>query len=548
MPTLLLRFPSGRYHATPWGHHVNEGLVEWPPSPWRLLRALIACGYATQGWSEVPPVGRRLFETLASTLPRYRLPRASVAHSRHFMPTGVLEKGREKTTLVFDTWADVGTRALAVRWDCAIDQEAMTLLDRLADHLGYLGRSESWVFGESIPDDAALPPGDDAYPHVDGQRGDRAWEQISLMAAEPSATYNTWRSQAVAKVLEPFPLREGKKTIAKKMEKDRAKAEAPYPLDLVDCLQRDTAWWKEHRWSQPPGSRRVLYWRRSDSLSTGTPILATPKVASRVTTMLLALTTPSGSRSALPMRTRALPQAELLHRVLIARAGRGNRVHCPELTGKDAEGKPLTGHQHADLLPVDLDGDGHLDHIVIHARMGLGPTAQDAIRALKRTWTKGGVGELHVALAGQGRPDDLRQLPAPLHAGVTALLGQPAGSRIWSSFTPLVLPRHQKARGPNTLEGQVLAELTSRGLPPARVEILTWNDQTRDLRHAVRARRYPARQPPVDAGFAVRLTFDQPITGPLALGYAAHFGLGLFLASDDARDQPLLGHLHSHVL
>lgn len=532
MPTLLLRFPGGRYHATPWGHHVNEGLVEWPPSPWRLLRTLMACGYATQRWSEVPPAARRLIETLASTLPRYRLPRASVAHSRHFMPTSILEKGREKTTLVFDTWADVGDRTLAIRWDCVVDDEALALFSRLGAHLGYLGRSESWVLAEAIPDDAVLPTGDDAYPHLDGQRGDRGWEQISLMAPELPGAYRGWRNQAVAKALEPFPLPEGKKAISKKIEKDRAKAEAPYPVDLVDCLQRDTAWWKQHRWSQPPGSRRVLYWRRSDSLNVGTSTPPTPNAPRRVTTMLLALTTPSGSRSALPLRARALPQAELLHRGLVARAGRGQRVQCPELTGRDAEGQPLTGHQHAHLLPVDLDGDGHLDHIVIYARMGLGPAAQEAVRTLKRTWMKGGIGELHVALAGQGDPDHLRQLSAPLQVGVTALLGQQGGSRIWNSFTPLVLPRHRKRRGANTLEGQIVAELTSRGLPPAMVEILPWDDETRQLRHAVRARRWPARQPPVDAGFAVRLTFGTPISGPLTLGYGAHFGLGLFVATD----------------
>ena len=142
MATLLLRFPGGRYHATPWGHHVNEGLVEWPPSPWRLLRALIACGYATQGWGQVPPAGKRLIESLAGTLPRYRLPPASVSHTRHFMPIGVLAKGREKTTLVFDTWADVGKGTLAVRWDCSLDEEARSLFAVLAAHLGYLGRSE----------------------------------------------------------------------------------------------------------------------------------------------------------------------------------------------------------------------------------------------------------------------------------------------------------------------------------------------------------------------------------------------------------------------
>jgi len=47
-------------------------------------------------------------------------------------------------------------------------------------------------------------------------------------------------------------------------------------------------------------------------------------------------------------------------------------------------------------------------------------------------------------------------------------------------------------------------------------------------------RRHPARRPPVDAGFAVRLTFDAPVRGPIALGYGSHFGLGLFVVTDDA--------------
>ena len=165
--------------------------------------------------------------------------------------------------------------------------------------------------------------------------------------------------------------------------------------------------------------------------------------------------------------------------------------------------------------------------------MGLGPDAQQAVRTLKRTWTKGGVGELQVALAGQGDLDQLRALPSPLQAGVTAVLGPLGSTRAWASFTPLVLPRFQKRRGTNTLEGQVAAELASRGLPQASVEVLPWDDQTRELRHAVRTRRHPAKPPPADAGFAVRLVFETPVTGPVALGYGAHFGLGLFLAAGD---------------
>lgn len=530
MPTLMLRFPGGRYHATPSGHHVNEGIVEWPPSPWRLLRALISCGYTTQRWNEgLPVVARRLVETLASTLPTYRLPPASVAHSRHFMPKGVLDKGREKTTLVFDTWADVGEGTLAVRWPCVLDAEAEALFGTLAEHLGYLGRSESWVVAEASSDSAPLPPGFEAFPHTEGRRGDRGCEQVSVMAAELPADYAQWRNESVARALEDFPIPEGKK-VPKKLDDERRKAVAPYPVDIIDCLERSTAWWKQHRWSQPPGSRRVLYWRPSDALSVAPPADAARRAPRPVTTMLLSLSTGNGARSALPTRVRTLPQAELMHRALAQRLRDDERGSCPELTGKDADGAPLSGHQHGHVLPLDLDGDGHLDHIVIHAPMGLSARAQEIVRSLKRTWTKGGVGELRLAVAGQGNLSDLRRLPAPLSDGVAAVLGGVDGTKVWESLTPFVAPRYLKKSGANTLEGQVIAELASRDLPPARVEVLPWDDATRQLRHCIRVRRYPAKPPPVDAGYGLRLIFDEAVNGPISLGYGSHFGLGVFVA------------------
>lgn len=530
MPTLLIRFPAGRYHATPWGHHVNEGLVEWPPSPWRLLRALIACGYATQGWDAVPDAARRMVEGMSSALPVYVLPPASVAHTRHYMPTGVLDKGREKTTMVFDTWADVQGGALAVRWPCTLDAESADLFARLAVLLGYVGRSESWAIAESIPDDAELPCGAKAYPHVDGHRGDHSSEQVSLMAPEPAADYLSWRTANVEAALRDFPLPASGKPPAKLL-KQRSEAEEPYPPTLLDCLQKDTSWWKSHRWSQPPGSRRVLYWRPADGLEVAPPSHAARREPAAVRMMLLALTTSSGSRSALPPVTRTLPQAELIHRSLVARVADGRTVDCPELTGRDAEGRPLKGHRHTHVLPLDLDGDGRLDHVVLHAPMGLGPDAQWAVRTLKRTWTKGSVGELRLAVAGQGDIDTLRSVRHPLAKGIAALLGPIDGGTVWQSATPLVLPRFQKRRGPNSLEGQILAELSSRGLPRASVEVRPWDEQTLPLRHAVRVRRRPALAPPVDAGIAIRLVFEAPVKGPLSLGYGSHFGLGMFVVA-----------------
>jgi CRISPR-associated protein Csb2 len=496
---------------------------------------LIACGYSTLGWTEVPDAGRRLVESLAATLPSFHLPPAVVAHTRHYMPYGVLDKGREKTTLVFDAWADVGEGELLIGWPAELDAESRSLLSTLVGNLNYLGRSESWVLADEVraPDDAQ---GWNAYPHVEGTRPEQGWEQVSLMAAESRGEYERWRLGAVLRAMEALPKTTGKRAADKKLIALRAEKEAPYPLDLTVCLQMDTAWWKSHGWSQPPGSRRVLYWRKSDSLTVGPPVVRRAAEPRSVGFFLLALSTPSGRQGGLPARTRVLPQAEMLHRSLVSLAGRGHPAHCPELTGRDSSGQPLAGHRHAHILPLDLDRDGRLDHVLLHAAMAFGGLAQRAVRSLSRTWSKGGVAELSVAIAGHGQNlDVLRGLRPPLNLGIESVLGPAGGTRRWRSATPFVPPRFLKRRGVNSLEGQIAAELLSRFLPPASVQLVRWadaDDTTSRLRHCVRVRRPPAPPPPLDVGFIVHLEFETPVEGPIAIGYGCHFGLGLFEASN----------------
>src|SRR5438477_2922399 len=106
MPVIIrLQFPGGRYHGTPWGRHVNEGVPEWPPSPWRLLRALVAVWKRTCSDLSEQQV-QRVLEPLLSP-PRFHLPPFRVAHTRHYMPLG--NKSPKElvgggTTLVFDTF------------------------------------------------------------------------------------------------------------------------------------------------------------------------------------------------------------------------------------------------------------------------------------------------------------------------------------------------------------------------------------------------------------------------------------------------------------
>lgn len=530
MPTLLLRFPGRRYHATPWGHHVNEGLIEWPPSPWRLLRALLATGYAKCHWpADGPPLAaRRLVEKLASVVPHYRLPNAVGTHSRHYMPLARFKNGREETTLVFDTWAQIDGGEIAVHWDVALDAEERAELEQLASALDYVGRSESWV-------EATLASPDEAAGAFDVRPGEAAdcpgpgWEQVALLAALAPDEYAAWRAKAIAAGAAAVSTLDakGKPLPAARRRKEIEVIERAHPRDTLACLQVETAWLQQLGWTQPPGSRKLLYWRRADSLATLPPKPQQRRAhAPPVACMLLALASASGRANTLPRAQRSLAQGELLHRALVDNACRLGG-HSAVLSGCDEQGRPLTlPHRHAHLLHLDLDGDGALDHVLIWAPMGLDDLARAAVRATRRTYTKGGVEPLRLALAGAGNLQDVLSASA----AENSLWRATAPSRIWISATPFVPPRHLKKRGTNSLEGQVRAELRSRGLPePARVVWLDprADDTARALRHHVRTRRTgPA--PACDIGLALRLEFEVAVAGPLCLGYASHFGLGRF--------------------
>lgn len=547
MPTLLLRFPGRRYHATPWGHHVNEGLIEWPPSPWRVLRALLSAGYTAGGWPaymdepwlSVPPLAaRRLIEALASVAPRYRLPPATGAHTRHYMPMAEFKDGQERTTMVFDTWAQIEDGELAITWDVALDEDALAMLRDLARHLGYLGRSESWVQARLATEAQAQQLQHNCWPCAQSAPPGPGWEQVSLLAPQQPAQYAPWRAAALSRELDalpPLPVpansRKPPSHAARKLQAERDARAAMFPQDILACLQVDTTFLRQHGWSQPPGTLKLLYWRRSDALEAtarAAPSLG-PRAAPAVPAVLLAIASQSLNTHALPTTARTLPQAELLHRQVLGAFGRlGPRLHSPVLSGCDAAGKPLRGaHRHAHVLPMDLDADGHLDHILVWAPDGLQVQEQQALRLIRRTYTQGGVGALRLAWAGAGELAELARLPAPHGPNLQRSLGP---ARRWVSATPFVLPRHLKPRGAHTLAGQVAAELASRGLPaPVHVQWLDPHEHElgRQLRHAARVRRF-GPPPPADTGFALSLHFAEPVAGPICLGYGSHFGLGRF--------------------
>src|SRR5690606_13894109 len=215
-----------------------------------------------------------------------------------------------------------------------------------------------------------------------------------------SSDLAAWRESALARDLAEFETQRGKKPTPK----DRQRLEAPYPKDLVACLLVETADLQRHGWSQPPGSRRVLYTRPPQVVETRPAVsVRGRRAASPVEAALLALASDTRRGNVLPPFTRCLPQAELLHQSLISLLGE-RAPECAVLTGRDPRtGRPLAGrHDHAHYLPLDLDEDGRLDHVLIYARMGLDDLAQRAIQRLRRTWKKGDDRDLTVTCVGFG--------------------------------------------------------------------------------------------------------------------------------------------------
>lgn len=124
----------------------------------------------------------------------------------------------------------------------------------------------------------------------------------------------------------------------------------------------------------------------------------------------------------------------------------------------------------------------------------------------------------------------LSRTPACRAAGSLPL----QSARRWCSLTPLVFRKFLHNRGKKSPEGQVREELAQRGFDaPSSVRFWSADKMVANgLKGFVLTRKPNKPQPPMPRSFAVTLEFERPQNGPLQLGYASHFGLGLFGGCD----------------
>ena len=229
------------------------------------------------------------------------------------------------------------------------------------------------------------------------------------------------------------------------------------------------------------------------------------------------------SASTCPHVVLALPFAEQVRRAVIR--NRVDTSHSEVITGKHPDGTPLEGHQHAHYFATDEDHDGHIDHITIYASRGYDEGDLEALGSLRTIFRSGNRPEVRMVLTGLGGQDLLSEVSIF------------AEERRWGSVTPFSLPRFPNRGGgkpprPRDLpEGQLIRELKNRGLPEP-VSIKRTEGYQVEGRPPVRwlefhSTRYNGKSGNGLAGFEIE--FAEPVRGPIAVGFACHFGLGLFV-------------------
>lgn len=538
MTILELIFPTGRYHATPWGRHVNEGAVEWPPSPWRILRALVATWYLKAHEEIDAATMQSLVAALAQEEPIFHLPYAAASHTRHYMP--VIEGSAEKNAKIFDAFVQVPPEQhIFVKWSCDLTEAQHEALQLLALRMGYMGRAESLVVAR-VPDD--LPKHDErthwiAAPMAEGELVQDRWQVARTLCAIPPGEYAAWRTE----YLGPEETAKGKKKAAKK---------APMvPQALFDALHADTASLQKAGWNLPPGARYVNYSRPENAF--------TPKQERHRARQA---TPPTVARFALvsnvaPRITQAVSIADRIHKSLCKLSDQGEGP-SPVFTGLDASGDPRMDHAQAHIFCEANSANDAVTHVTVWAPMGFDAQAALALRRLTKVWGYGGH-DIRLVLHALGHPNEFPDCPFF------------RASRTWRSYTPFVSTRH----GKTYKDGRPKMDANGWQIGSPGHDLLRLLEMEQRFKGAT-IRQLPARERPFrfgtrhlatlefrtvrnggsgrrgqGPGAAFTITFPEPVCGPIALGYGAHFGLGLFVPPppEPMRTAPPLSSLTARI-
>ncbi len=546
MLRIEIRFPLGVYHALSAESFERP---EWPPSPVRLVGALLAATHESEAIETEP--GREVLDLIcAADPPQLVAPQAKpfteddvdgstvlaeIRGASRWAPRNragsELKKGLSfrqiggQQTEVFKGGTVVGDRPIEVRWpELDLDDEQMAILRRIAEEVTFLGTSRSpaiMMVKADMPDELekalVWQAVFDFGPHAtevrvptpsllsDFDRRHKARRATGKKSMQKTGYIpNVGMGSTIAYLPEP----EIEALFAEGVEEQTQWGDMLIlELDTDQNPNRESS----ELWPSAGASYLVARAFRRALLDTygpiGTPDEAPPVLRGRGSEPhaafiplphVGAVATQRADEPAVSAKTKAISADGLI---------RGIAVVLPH------ESRML------DVLEQRLRVEDGLRRFV------LGDNRQPIQIP--------GAGRLFLKLPSPTRRP-LKTLEEPLYRGP---------SRVWQTVTPIVHARRKTSTGPRGIERQIAADCAFAGLPePIRIEVL------KDAPFpGAPDMPLPARSVPPDWRASMtgphshlRLTFARAIEGPVLLGRAAHFGLGLCRPAPGLRSDSIL--------
>ena len=494
-------FLLGRFHATPWRvNPFDDPVGEWPPSPWRFVRAVVARWYQWRRevigtWDEAEL--NSLIRALCNSDYGFRLPanswRGASWRQYHPVEFGWNPKNADRsavrsysTSLVQDnSWCVPPGEAGEILWFIEGGHWTPDLTDVVINcvkRISYFGRAESSTEFRRIENTSASPncelreaPASGTVSVLVPQR-DAARFDIERVTENPLAARNIPQGARVM-----YARRPQRPPVHEKPHRRPTQPES----NLIQLALG---------WAVPPEPRAF--------------VRLTARFRSAVLRELICIKT-SG-------KTRTWSAASVSVRSQIA-----------EMIGKDAQGVPLQGpRRHTEFFAW---GEGAAPTRLLIWRQSR-PFGEDERFAI----LEAAASEISWAAAGHDA-DSWKIKLLPLDAAVpppSGFDGKPHNR--WISLTPYVPPRHHlrggKPRVAESIENQIRRELGLRGVPGAEsVELDVFGPPEWVAVHI--PRRGAADRPFLGdrRGHRLKIKFEEPVIGPLRLGHSASFGLGLFV-------------------
>lgn len=495
---LCQKFPLGRFHATPWRvNPYDDPHGEWPPSPWRLVRAVTARWYQWVRESELEPDSaelEKLLQALCTSAYEFHLPadarKGSPLRQYHptvfgWHPTGKKAGTRSYgTSLVQDNYWCVPPD-VPVWWFIEGDDwtdDLRSLLSECLSRITYFGRAESLTLIRLAHPKDNIPQANCKL--IDQREAGAVPVLVPLAGAtREDIERTTDNSEAVKRSVPPG----AQWLYAVRPPRPTSREHRHVQLQIPNCHLMQFA----IGWNVPPERRSI--------------VRLTDRFRGAVINELLLLKTNGASAH-------------------WSKASREVRDAIAGISGKDANGDALKGsRRHSEFFVWYQDGKP-TRLLVWRESHAFDADEQHAIlRAAGR--------DVSWAAAGS-KADEWKVRLVPLDSAVpppSGFDGQPA--RVWESLTPYVPPRHHlrngKERDRESLAEQILREVEQRGIAQDVEVVLSgapqWISVHVPRRHANKRMFVGDRR-----GQMVCLRFSTPVVGPIRLGHSSCFGLGLF--------------------